>query len=218
MDIELLKTFCDHSASRQKWMSELFSSEIYTYATNSKSLVRVNRINEVLNTVPESIQSALKDMTFFTDLEYLPLPEFPSHFWKECSICQGEGYVLVCPECRGKGIVEWRTAYNFYSDYCKMCFENKFVPASWRDKYELYQYNSTEDICPECLGKKSVFNNSDFMSVHNACLSVPELNRIKQLPDAEIAFPPNKNYVQFRFDGGEIILMKAKPEACNEES
>lgn len=194
MSKELLSRFTNPEYEKQ---AAPFSWGDYSYATNGHVLVRVRRLSDVPEELDAFNERAAK---LFDDFDMpvvlaalVDIPDFPQPDPEKCSVCKGVGKITRCPECEGKGYIEFETDYNDYEVDCATC----------------HGHGSTigdEQICDCCngTGTKKVMKRID---IGCTGLSSHYLTMLKDLPGIQIAptEPVRANY--FKWDDGEGLLM-----------
>ncbi len=209
MNVGFLRRFLAPSSIGRKDLSEPFSDEKHTYATDGHILVRVPRIPEITADGPESLTSELgKDrLAFFHDkiaeADWLEIPVHPSSRIY-CEDCDGSGFVKDCPECAGEGGVEWETAFHVYTNECKTCEGEGTVPGQ-----------ASDQVCPACFGEGRSYPFDKKTTIAGVCFATRLLARISDLPGVKIfpvkgadeyTFPPSL----FKFSGGDGFIMPRK--------
>lgn len=110
-----LKKFCRKSYY-VKVLSEPFSDNDYTYATDSMIIIRINKIPETVETETDYI---FKSKKLFEENKidgneiWIDPPKFEI-IEKNCTECNGTGKTIVCKECNGVGSLEFSSDYNYY--------------------------------------------------------------------------------------------------------
>lgn len=173
-----------------------FSFGDFTYASNGHLLVRVPRLDDCEEW--ESLNEQAARMFETVDMPLVlaalvDIPDFPQPEPKKCSACKGTGKITLCPECEGKGYVEFANDYSEYECDCETC----------------HGHGSTigdEHICESCNGtghKKKMTR----IELGCAGFSSHYLNMLNELPGMKIAptEPNNANY--FKWDCGDGLIM-----------
>lgn len=205
---DILRAFCAVPCEEKSYMGQPFSDKHHTYATDGHIMVRVARVPECDAPVPEYFVSRLGEgnLSFrhmdIAESEWLPIPVIGIAKTR-CNDCEGSGYVKDCPECDGKGEVEWETPFNSYVRECKTCEGEETIPGQAGDK-----------VCPNCRGEgKSYPWNAAPLEVGNVLFNVRLLALLADLPGAKI-YPviwpdesKNPDPSLFKFDGGEGFIM-----------
>jgi hypothetical protein len=94
----LLESFCSQAPTHPTICTP-WTRDGYTYATNSKIIVRVPAIESV----PENPQAPnAAALGFHPPYSPVPLPEIPPHTMSPCEACKGEGVTYCsCEHCEG---------------------------------------------------------------------------------------------------------------------
>ena len=172
--LETLARFC--SEDERLSYSTPFSSDKFTYATDARIIIRVDRVETVpsddrVGSYNEAIEKAFAAAAAWIavpgELEIPPAPEE-----KPCQECGGN-FPPECQECGGSGVVEWvytgldgKTYY--YDAECPVCF-------------------GTGGSCSRCGGTGKEELPFETMQVGNCTLNPKYLRLIALLPDAEIS-------------------------------
>ena len=194
MDKEQLSRFSD--PEHQK-MCKPFSFGNFSYASNGHLLVRVPRLDdceewEALNEKAARLFESFDMPVVLAAL--VDIPDFPQPEPEKCSVCKGVGKITRCPECEGKGYIEFETDYNDYEVDCETC----------------HGHGSTigdEQVCDCCNGTGIIKKVMKRVEIGCAGFSSHYLTMLKELPGIMIAptEPEKANY--FKWDEGDGLLM-----------
>lgn len=188
-----LKPFCAPNEDYRR-LTDPFNDGDYTYATNSHICVRVPRradcertlADAKLTTSPGGIALWPTDAT-----QWQPLLPVPEPVMVACPVCGGKR-AGRCWECGGCGIVEFENDFNEYTVDCKTCDGEGAA------------------ICKTCDENGQVIENQ-FVDYGPGFFKLEYLMLVNALPAVQIAFEPHGTSkvtcLQFRFDGGEGVLM-----------
>jgi len=175
-------------------LHEPYVHDGYEYATDGYICIRIK--TDKPNTVLKYAQFP-RAWELFEDFsgDFYPLSVGPKTKERTCG-CAG-GYVPKgeCPDCAGTGVHECDCGT---SHDCGYCFGTGMIPS--------------DDICPQCKGKKVYMVPEDKVFLPNRSISGDNLEMIMMLPNLEYndILVKSKNgvtdYMQFRFDGGEGII------------
>jgi len=182
-----LRAFC---CSERDKLKNPFSLNNYSYATNGKVCVRVDRLDEFCDLPLIDILA----LDFYSSSgEYVKLPVYDNPE-RKCSLCSGSGEVCECGECEGEGIIEFSTDYNCYEAECKSCNGNQVQSGGHL-------------VCYFCCGVGALYENEHIDS-GDIRISKRQLDLIKKLPNPLINFKLKKDgYLHIKFDGGVALLM-----------
>lgn len=178
-------------------MATPWSAGEYSCATNGHILCRIPRRGDI----PERDDAPRIDSIFDIPApkEWFPLADIvlPALVIKEviCSDCNGvQGEDHVCPECDGRGLVDFTNSYSDYEVDCKSCDGEGKIHK-----------------CEKCNGTgKVVIENLQPVQVGSSHFQLRYLLLLKDLPNCKIgpAAPSlSLQAARFVFDGGEGLLM-----------
>jgi hypothetical protein len=193
MNREELQKFCDPDHPK---ICGPFSFGDFSYASNGHLLVKVPRLDDV----PEWEALNEKASKLFDSFDYsvvipslIDIPRFPQPKPEPCGVCNGTGKITRCPECEGKGEVEFETEYNDYSCECETCHGHGSVIGE-------------EQICACCngTGKKKEMK---MIEVGCSGFSSHYLTLLNKLPGIKIAPTEPEKMTYFKWDGGEGAIM-----------
>lgn len=198
MEYETLKKFCASLMDPRYYLHEPFNGGQYTYATNGRIAIRVQKAGDyaaaasfpaggdLATRLDEYISRS--DRSEFMRLDHVSDPELVN-----CMNCKGSGRNVQCGLCDGSGEVE--CDYGHFHD-CPDC-DGRGVIAS-----------SSGENCAECGGSGKVLpRRTPWISVGESAINQMYASWIRDL-DAEIAMPKSKaDPIYFRFPGGEGVVM-----------
>lgn len=191
MDLKLiLKRFCSKDDNRPA-ISKPFSQGEYTYATDANVLIRVPKIIDI----PEVENSPNAEELFKTEepKEYFNLPEeLNNPTYKVCEQCKGKKSA-ECHECKGMGILEFDSDYNYYEVTCQTC--------------DGLAYSE----CDKCNGKGKILIPKHF-KIGEGFFSAEYLLLCRiYLLNCKIGPCGKFKSAKIMFDGGEGLLMTMRP-------
>ena len=194
--IDLTK-FCKPN---HKHFGKPWSINNYTYATDGAILIRIPREGDDGKQDESRHPNAgavLDEAKSIQRHEWVTPPQ-PEARQEDCSMCDGEGYVYWCRECRGS------------DDDCPSCDgDGVLTKTMWGltfgkrskipDEYKVQ--------CPECCGAgtEMVFNN---VNIDGIVYGGKYIALINQLPGVQFSAPYDETQpALFKFNGGDGALM-----------
>lgn len=198
--VNLMK-FCSLDDTRK--LDKPFSNGTFTYATNGHIIIRVPRTRIENIIIEHSMLNKINKLNFEPKHEgkWFKMPEYNYPDKITCSQCRGTKYSIECPECELEGVVYFENSYNSYEVECKSCEGEKTLPG-----------NDKKYPCPECDSTGLVYEGIPGAIINNTKLGINLLDKIKDLPDIELFFPAWGGMVNYRFNGGNGILMMIKTD------
>lgn len=194
-----LKKFCRKSHYTET-LSEPFSDDNYTYATDGSILIRIDKISEITKVYPSiNAEKILEENKIDGNEIWIDPPKFKI-IEKNCSGCGGTGKVIVCKECNGAGSLEFSSDYNDYDVECKSCFGE----------------NTKDKKCENCegAGKYKEYSNpvieikkDGYLEQIEIIINGMYLEMIQNLPNIKIALQDKNKTIKLKFDGGIGLLM-----------
>lgn len=189
MTLEQILLFCSKEVDRP--ISKPFSDDQYTYATNGFVMIRIDRLNDITDTPPITLDPLIKQ--YFDCVPLCPMPEIKAKK-VACSKCDGEGKITECPECRGMGIIEWDNQYHSYKDECKTCDGEGVLPKG-------------KDGCEDCEGSGKVDDPHQSIEIDGVNFLPKTLEPISKLTNVLFFVRSGYKPATFSFDGGMGIVM-----------
>lgn len=199
-----LKKFC---ADDRYQLSEPWSVDQYTYASNGHVLVRVARRDDA----PEkenALNVAQLWEAFDEKADFVGLPKTPAFTVTRCLHCRGSGAVVQCIECDGEGTLECDLGHDHE---CEECQGEGEQPATLIE-------NEGSKPCDECGGEGRIPDLDKGFSAgvalpNGVSITLKYLILLNSLPG--IRWNLNEGLEQapihFVFDGGAGLLMKPIP-------
>ncbi|MDY0362658.1 MAG: hypothetical protein RBR08_14500 [Desulforegulaceae bacterium] len=145
------------------------------------------------------------------EADMIEIPDLQNH-QNTCSQCMGAKKIKIfkCPECKGKGTVDFQTEYNSYSQRCKLCSGKTIIFSEDIKKLKIID-NPEEIDCPDCQGKGSC-PATYFVEINCFNFDIEYLEKLKNLPGIKVAVVSIPSQVPtsglfFKFEGGEGLLM-----------
>ena len=206
MELTELQKFCDTNTYHEAYgITEPFSRGEWTYATNGHICVRVPRISAITHEAKSSVSESAEKL--FTDTkaratEWQRLPDFELKSCV-CDTCGGTGYIQMCPACDHSD----HKCFNGESKICKQ-YNAECVKGCAKDAEFSFK-------CEDCEGSGEIKLPGKYIvqgAAGTTQISAIYLDMIKDLPNVMIAPYDETSGFQFRFDGGEGMLMPMKQE------
>ncbi len=194
MEIKDLEKFCRRSSPREYIASvkieKPWSAREFTFATNGYVIVPVPRKEDV----PEGGKEAPEVNTMFLNLpnpKWFCLPEnLPEK--QDCKTCNGEGKNFECPECGGTGeIIFYKNGHDYEAD-CKECDGNGKIAT-----------------CEDCAGTGKEPAKVG-VEIEGVKFQAWLLSLLKTLPNCLISPGGHQLPAQFKFDGGDGLIMSLR--------
>ena len=192
MTIDDLKKFC---STGREFLEEPFSQGEFTYATDGKIAIRVNKIDGIEDVISAPNMKKL-NWDHGKHKDWVSLPDYSQDGAQVCSECKGNKHFKDCPECCGHGDVYVNNDFNEYLCCCKTCNGNGSIPSS------------EGDACEACCGTGFVAIPVEFGPGH---ISSSLLNKIKILPGVLLSQSGDGHEpFKFVFDDGCGLIMPTK--------
>jgi len=195
-----LKPFCSKCGE----LSEPFSDDEYSYATDGAILIRVPRQDDIKKDTPvfisrrtssRAIVLVIRDdvglyFNHDTLTNWIDMPMLPN--MAVCEKCNGTGkFRAACFECYGDGMLTFDSEYNTYKVECMSCSGGK----------------SDGILCDKCEGEGKA-PEVRLVDVGGARAIAKDLYRLKDLPDLKFSIVGKdwREPVRFKFAGGVGLL------------
>lgn len=197
-----LKLFCgtvNNDLARKSKIATPFNEGAYTYATNGSIVVRVPKMEGVLNRedYPPSIATLWNVPDGWN--EFKPLPERPEPRTHVCQSCNGSGHAIKCKGCEGRG--EWVCDLG-HKHECNRCDGTGYIPKT----------NADDPPCQDChgTGKRRIYRPD--IPVDHQLINEELLDKLYTLPNCTVASNKGNEYgvIAFKFDGGDGLLMPCR--------
>jgi hypothetical protein len=213
MKLEDLQKFCSNDESRTG-ITQPFTWDSYTFATDGKIMVRVPKVEGVLeggNAGRYSTQPRLYECNHIIENgEPHLLLSLPPN-WRDipdktvpCPTCRGKKKGSECSECEGEGEIE--CDHCGHESECKNCDGTGF-------------FGDTEgENCERCNGLGVVKTHTPVSINRGEAWSAKELiEKAYSLPGAKVYYRPDVNNFYFAFNGGAGCFMPmTSPDNWNE--
>lgn len=194
MDLETLKRFSSKDPTRTQIL-EPWSRGEYSFATDSRILIRVPRLDQI----PENRDAPATDHLFakFPHAgNWLSIPGLPEPQDEPCPECEGSGKESArCQACKGEGTTLCPTCED--GDLkCRKCHGTGFD-----------EENRGGTSCEHCdgSGKRPIRQS---ITVGNEVVDARYLRLIRDLPNVRIANGRKEACaLTFVFDGGDGLIM-----------
>lgn len=203
-----LKKFCRKSHYAEI-LTEPFSDNDYTYASDGCIIIRVDKIPKIIKTgIPGKAAELFEENKINENEIWIDPPKFEI-IERNCSKCKGTGKITVCEECEGVGSLEFSNSYNDYDVECKSCFgknikNEKCEACEGTGKYKEYSSPVIEASVRVVTDIRINGIYEDFAVMLNGMY----LEMIQDLPNIKIALQDNSiKPVKLKFDGGIGLLM-----------
>lgn len=196
-----LQLFCSTQERHiQYGITAPFSKDKWTYATDGCLCIRVPRLPEVTSEKGPLAEKLFNEAEFgraVTVWQPLPMFELKS---ENCDECGGTGYVKTCPRFHKPG-----DCGAGESPKCRKYNEECNAGCQPEDEGAF--------VCTDCDGagkNERIGNIIVDGSAGKVRISAIYLNKIKDLPNVQIAPYDSTSSFRIKFDGGEGLLMPVK--------